>query len=232
MAGIRIKLDVNISIVRGSLMSVLAKNLKTIRKELGCTQSVMSEILKVGFRTFVRYEAGERDAPVSVLVKIARLGNISLEQLLTTAIEPNDIAPLEKINKGASPVQVQSIDFEVGQVVLKDPDQQELMTIDDSEKRLLTLFRKMPPRLKKDCMDSMTQIVETGRVVSRLSEKAGKGRKGKRKVAPKVKIEIKTPPKPKTKKKPGRKKLDKKALQEKIDKLKMVTRTINKITVR
>ena len=77
-------------------MSVLAKNLKTIRKELGCTQSVMSEILKVGFRTFVRYEAGERDAPVSVLVKIARLGNISLEQLLTTAIEPNDIAPLEK----------------------------------------------------------------------------------------------------------------------------------------
>ena len=53
-------------------MSTLAKNLKTVRKELGCTQSVMSEILKVGFRTFVRYEAGERDAPVSVLVKIAR----------------------------------------------------------------------------------------------------------------------------------------------------------------
>ena len=60
-------------------MSILAKNLKTVRKELGCTQSVMSEILKVGFRTFVRYEAGEIDAPVSVMVKIARLGNISLE---------------------------------------------------------------------------------------------------------------------------------------------------------
>ena len=209
-------------------MSVLAKNLKTIRKELGCTQSVMSEILKVGFRTFVRYEAGERDAPVSVLVKIARLGNISLEQLLTTAIEPNDIAPLEKINRG-EPVQVESIDFKVGQVNFKDPDCQELMTIDDAEKRILTLFRKMPPRLKKDCMDSIGQIVETGRVVSRLSDRAGKG---KRKVTPKVKIEIKTPPKPKTKRKPGRKKLDKKALQEKIDKLKIVTRVINKITVR
>jgi len=212
-------------------MSVLAKNLKTIRKELGCTQSVMSEILKVGFRTFVRYEAGERDAPVSVLVKIARLGNISLEQLLTTALEPNDIAPLEKINRGAT-VQVQSIDFKVGQVTFKDPDHQELMTIDDAEKRILTLFRKMPPRLKKDCMDSIGQIIETGRVVSRLSDRAGKGRKGKRKITPKVKIEIKTPPKPKTKRKPGRKKLDKKALQEKIDKLKIVTRAINKITVR
>jgi len=212
-------------------MSVLAKNLKTIRKELGCTQSVMSDILKVGFRTFVRYEAGERDAPVSVLVKIARLGNISLEQFLTTAIVPNDIAPLEKINKGAT-IQVQFIDFKAGQVIFKDPDHQELMTIDDAEKRILTLFRKMPPRLKKDCMESMGQIVETGRMVSRLSDKASKERKGKIKVVPKVKIEIKTPPKPKAKKKPGRKKLDKKALQEKIDKLKMVTKTINKITVR
>ena len=212
-------------------MSVLAKNLKTIRKELGCTQSVMSEILKVGFRTFVRYEAGERDAPVSVLVKIARLGNISLEQLLTTAIEPNDIAPLEKINSGTT-VQVQTIDFKVGQVSFKDPDHQELMAIDDAEKRILILFRKMPQRLKKDCMDSVDQIVETGRVISRLSDRAGKGRKSKRKITPKIKIEIKTPLKPKTKRKPGRKKLDKKALQEKIDKLKIVTRAINKITVR
>ena len=50
-------------------------------------------------------------------------------------------------------------------------------------------------------------------------------------MTPKVKIEMKTPPKPKTKRKPG-KKLDKKALQENIDKLKIVSRSINKITVR
>ena len=87
-------------------MSILARNLKTIRKELGCTQSVLSEILKIGFRTFVRYEAGERDAPVSVLIKIAYLGNISLEQLLTTGIEPNGIAPLAKISKQSKPVQM------------------------------------------------------------------------------------------------------------------------------
>ena len=213
-------------------MSILAKNLKTIRRELGCTQSVMSKILKVGFRTFVRYEAGERDAPVSALVKIARLGNISLEQLLTTSIEPNDIAPPEKINNNPDLVQIESIDFKAGYVGFKDPAHQEMMTIDDAEKRILTLFRKMPPRMKKDCMDSMSQIVETGQVVSRLSERAGKGRTEKRKWAQKVKTQITTPKKPKTKRKPGRKKIDKKVLQEKIDKLKMVTRKINKITVR
>jgi hypothetical protein len=179
----------------------------------------------------VRYEAGERDAPVSVLVKIARLGNISLEQLLTTAIEPNDISPLEKINRGET-VQVQRIDFKVGQVTFKDPDHQELMTIDNAEKRILTLFRKMPQGLKKDCIDLVGQIGEMGRVISRLSDRPGKELKSIRKITPKVKIEIKTPPKPKTKRKPGRKKLDKKALQEKIDKLKIVTRAINKITVR
>ena len=232
VSGVRLKVGVKLRSGSEIFMSILAKNLKAIRKELGCTQSVMAEILKVGFRTFVRYEAGERDAPVSVLVKIARLGNISLEQLLTTGIEPHDIAPLEKINKRSNPAQIQSIDFKVGHVTFKDPVQQEMLTVDDAEKRILTLFRKMPPGLKKDCMDSMSQIVETGKVLSRLTENAGKGRTWKRKIAQKVKIQIKITPKPKTKRKPGRKKLDKKALQEKIDKLKMVTGAINKITVR
>ena len=168
-------------------MSTLAKNLKVIRKELGCTQSVMSKILKVGFRTFVRYEAGERDAPVSVLVKIAYLGNISLEQLLTMGIEPNDIAPLEKISRESKPVQIESIDFKVGHVTFKDPIHQEMMTINESEKRLLTLFRKMPTGLKKDCIASISQIVKTGHVVTssmarakkRTNKKAKDGSKSK-----------------------------------------------------
>ena len=213
-------------------MSILAKNLKVIRKELGCTQTVMAGILNVGFRTFVRYEAGERDAPVAVLVKIAHLGNISLEKFLTKAIEPNDIAPLEKINKGISPVNVKSIDFKAGNVTFFAPNRHELMTINDSEKCLLTLYRKMPPILKKDLSESMNQIVETGVITNQLWDKAKRRVKGITKKTPKVKMKIKTSPKPKNKRKPGRKKVDKKALQEKIDKLKMVTRTINKITVR
>lgn len=67
-------------------MTVLAENLKTIRKGLPCTQMAISEVLEIGFRTYVRYEAGERDAPISVLIKIAKLGNISLDCLLTTKI--------------------------------------------------------------------------------------------------------------------------------------------------
>ena len=42
-------------------------------------------MIDVGFRTYVRYEVGEGDAPVNVLIKMTKLGNISLDQLLTTA---------------------------------------------------------------------------------------------------------------------------------------------------
>ena len=213
-------------------MSTLAENLKTIRKELGCTQSLMANILNVGFRTFVRYEAGERDAPVGVLITIARLGNISLESFLTKAIKPNDIVPLEKINKGITPMNIKSIDFNAGKVTFLEPNRQELMTINDSEKRLLTIFRKMSLRFKKDLTESMNQIVETGKAINRLSEKNNRRGKVTIKKIPKEKIETKASLKPKTKRKQGRKKIDKKALQERIDRLKMVARNINKITVR
>jgi len=179
-------------------MSTLAENLKTIRKELGCTQSLMANILNVGFRTFVRYEAGERDAPVGVLITIARLGNISLESFLTKAIKPNDIVPLEKINKGITPMNIKSIDFNAGKVTFLEPNRQELMTINDSEKHLLTIYRKMSLRLKKDLTESMNQIVETGKVINQLSEQTN--RRGK------VKIEAKVYLEPKTKRKQGRKK--------------------------
>ena len=213
-------------------MSILAKNLKTIRKELGCTQYLMANILNVGFRTFVRYEAGERDAPVEVLVKIARLGNISLESFLTKSIKPNDIAPLEKINKGITPVKIKFIDFKAGNITFLEPNRPELMTINDSEKHLLTIFRKMSPRFKKDLTESMNQTVATGRVINQRLEKTNRGEKVKLTKIPKVKMEAKNSLEPKTKRKPGRKKIDKKALQEKIDRLKMGARNINKITVR
>ena len=160
------------------------------------------------------------------------MANISLEKLLTTSIKPIDIAPLKKISQGSNPGQIESLDFQTGYVTFKNPNCREIITVDDVERRILTLFRKMPSGLKKDCIDSLEQIVVTGRVVSRLSEKVGIRRKGNRKLSPKVRIKTEPSPKSKTTRKLTRKELDKKVLQEKIDKLKLVTQTINKITVR
>ena len=46
-------------------MTILSNNLKVIRKNLNCTQTSLAEVLEIGFRTYVRYEAGERDAPIA-----------------------------------------------------------------------------------------------------------------------------------------------------------------------
>ena len=58
----------------------------------------ISEVLEIGFRTYVRYEAGERDAPVSVMVKLAKLGNVSLDRVLTTKILPEDLNTPDLVN--------------------------------------------------------------------------------------------------------------------------------------
>jgi transcriptional regulator with XRE-family HTH domain len=141
-------------------MSIMAKNLRTIRKELRCTQAMMSDILKVGFRTYVRYEAGERDAPVSVLVKIARLGNLSLEQLLTKEVAKNLISPVKTLTKSSTPPAVGLVDFSTGQINLKNPSRKELLTIHPSERKLLSLFRKMDPELQKDSLDNIGKALK------------------------------------------------------------------------
>ncbi|PIQ95603.1 MAG: hypothetical protein COV67_14050 [Nitrospinae bacterium CG11_big_fil_rev_8_21_14_0_20_56_8] len=216
-------------------MSILAKNLKIIRRELRCTQSVMSDVLKVGFRTYVRYEAGERDAPVSVLVKMAKLGNISLENLLTKEINRYDVLPARENLIETPRSVVGSVNFRAGQIVFKKPSKQELLATDEAERKLLALFRKMSPELKKVCLDSAEDSMKGGKssrppLRGKAASARAKGASGR---SPSKSVARSRPSvKNRKKARPGRKKLDKKVYKEKIDKLKMITRSISKITVR
>lgn len=158
-------------------MSILAKNLRTIRKELQCTQSMMSDILKVGFRTYVRYEAGERDAVVSVLVKVARLGNISLEQMLTKEVGKSFIAPVKTLAKNSAPPQIRMVNFSSGQINLKNPAKQELLAINLAEKKLLSLFRKMDPDLQKNSLDNIGKALQKKKRGGDSRTAAGKKKK-------------------------------------------------------
>ncbi len=215
-------------------MSILAQNMKTIRRELRCTQSAMSDILKVGFRTYVRYEAGERDAPVAVLVKMARLGNMSLENLLTQEIDHLSILPMDTETLNLSPPEVKSVNFQSGSIVFKKLTREGLLALDDAEKKALSAYRRMPKDLKSAFIKDLEKNYKA----------TGPGLKAKKTVVSKEMHSVIFPveQKPAVKKttgkagkkkgKPGRKKLDKKALKEKIDRLKMITKSVPKITVR
>ena len=140
---------------------------------------MMSDILKVGFRTYVRYEAGERDAPVSVLVKIARLGNLSLEQLLTKEVAKSFISPVKTLTKNSTPPDVGAVNFSEGQINLKNPSRKELLTVHPAERKLLSLFRKMDPEMQKDSLDSIGKALKgKGK---KAASKAGKKTAGRAK---------------------------------------------------
>lgn len=216
-------------------MSILAQNMRIIRRELKCTQSTMSEILKVGFRTYVRYEAGERDAPVVVLVKMARLGNISLENLLTRKIDSLAILPMDTETLNLNPPEIKSANFQTGHISFKKLSKEGMLALDEAEKKAISAYRRMPQNLKT----AFLKDLEKSYKVTGGGLKASRPASAKP-VSPAVTLplESKSVAKKesdtgvKKKGKPGRKKLDKKALKEKIDRLKMITKSVPKITVR
>ena len=126
-------------------MTVLSENLKIIRKKLKYTQMALSEVLEIGFRTYVRYEAGERDAPVSVLLKIAHLGSLSLDRLVTTKIlfEDLQIPDKEELPTSKVPLEVISGGLEEGRLMFKGLLGDHLISTNKAEKKLLKLFRQL-----------------------------------------------------------------------------------------
>ena len=124
-------------------MTILSENLRTIRKKLSSTQMALSKVLEIGFRTYVRYEAGERDAPVSVMVKLAKLGKVSLDRLLTTEIllEDLDTPYQEKPQSTIRNAEVIGGGIEEGRLMFKGLLNDNLVTNNKEEQKLLTLFR-------------------------------------------------------------------------------------------
>jgi transcriptional regulator with XRE-family HTH domain len=137
-------------------MTILSQNLKTIRKNLGNTQMDLANELDIGFRTYVRYEAGERDAPISIMVKLAKLGNMSLDRLLTTEVKKKDleIRDLDSTPKTSKKMDVIGGSLDEGRLVFKGLKNDFLVSSNSEEKKLLTKFRKMDKskrdRLLKD----------------------------------------------------------------------------------
>lgn len=214
-------------------MSVLAQNIRTIRKELKCTQSAMADILKVGFRTYVRYEAGERDAPVSTLVKLARLGNLSLEQLLTQKIRGEHICPIEGESLSVDPPQVKSANFKTGHIVFRKPSRESLLTIDESEKKILSLFRRMSSDDQNHCLKTIEyHFKPSGSPSKSIRHKVAKAMPQGLAEDESSDANPTRASRSRKRGRPGKTRQDKKILREKIDRLKRITKEAPKITVR
>ena len=154
-------------------MTTLSENMKTIRKGLSCTQMAIAKVLDIGFRTYVRYEAGERDAPVAVLVKFARLGKISLDRLLTTKLDPSDLEMPDLDPPAGKVSQIDAIggSLKEGRLVFKGVRGDYYVAVNQDEKKLLNQFRKMNPKSQDKCLLDMEWALKKNK--SRAATAAG-----------------------------------------------------------
>lgn len=67
---------------QGTVRHAVARRLKAVRMALGYTQEEMASALGIGAARYSKYEIGRSEASYDVLIKIARLGNVSLDELL------------------------------------------------------------------------------------------------------------------------------------------------------
>jgi transcriptional regulator with XRE-family HTH domain len=69
----------------------LGVHISLLRKEQGMTQAELARALTVSQQTVFAYELGDRRVPVLILVKLARIFDVSVEGLLgmKMAIRPN-----------------------------------------------------------------------------------------------------------------------------------------------
>ena len=58
-----------------------SKRLQSIRKEKGMTQVMVAQKIHITERQYQRYEAGENEPPLSVLLRLADFFDVSLDYL-------------------------------------------------------------------------------------------------------------------------------------------------------
>ena len=70
-------------------MDILTKRLRELRADRGWSQEKAARELDMVLRTYCRYETGERDAPFSVVIKIAEFYGVSLDYLAGRTSDPH-----------------------------------------------------------------------------------------------------------------------------------------------
>ena len=67
----------------------LTARLKKYRERYGYTQQFVADHLGVGKSTYTQYEIGSRRIPVDMLVRVAALYNVSMDEMLGNSVQPD-----------------------------------------------------------------------------------------------------------------------------------------------
>lgn len=62
--------------------------IRDLREDNDLTQAAMAKILQVGTTTYRRWETGEREIPLHIVIEIAKYYNVSIDYIVGLSKEP------------------------------------------------------------------------------------------------------------------------------------------------
>lgn len=66
------------------------ENLRKLRKNRGVSAEEIGSLLNITFSGYLKYERGEREPNINMLIKLSSFYNVSIDTLLGTNINVND----------------------------------------------------------------------------------------------------------------------------------------------
>lgn len=98
-------------------MSSIGERLEKIRTNLAMTGKSFAEILEITPQGYINYSKNKRDIPISIVLKINQMFNVSFDWLLTgrgemlqDGIEKNKISISNKINSNISEKEIEILE--------------------------------------------------------------------------------------------------------------------------
>lgn len=126
--------------------AVIAYNLKKCRKNTGLTQAQVSKILNIERSTYTYYETGKTSPSINMLIRLAKLYNVSLaDDLLENADLGIDMSE-EKFNEFMRK-ETTSSDYTYAAQSLQ-------------EKEILTMMRSLTTQERKDFVEKAKKLIK------------------------------------------------------------------------
>lgn len=115
---------------RKTYSTPLSKNLPVIRRSCGMTQQQVSDLLSINRTTYTKYETGVSEPSLDLLLRIAALFRVSVDDLLT---KPSNNTLFSDSADGEKP------------------------SITDEERRILELFRTLNAEEKQEILRKLEE---------------------------------------------------------------------------
>ena len=138
---------------RKAKTNIYIPNLKFYRQNSGLTQKQVADALHIERTTYTYYETGKTLPSIFTLMKLAKIYNVPVEQLM-----PNDTEKqLEVSDSDFSEAQREE---NLPSCAVKKPNNEKIYSLSNEEQNLMISYRILPDEVKKEFLQTIENLTE------------------------------------------------------------------------